>query len=73
MSGQKKKSQVSGNRWGENFLSLTRRHSRMSIRIYIFNFYKKEEKKKKKTVSVENLTGYDDIVSVYFLTFLIES
>ena len=41
----KKKGQVSGNRSGENFLSLTRRHRRMCIRIYIFNFYKKEEKK----------------------------
>ena len=45
-----KKSQVSGNRSGENFLSLTRRHSQMCIRIYIFNFYKKEEKKKKDSI-----------------------
>ena len=28
------------------FLSLTRPHSRMSIRIYIFNFQKKKKKKK---------------------------
>ena len=58
----------------KNFLSLTRPHSRMSIRIYIFNFQKKNKKnkktkkeKKKETteetrISVENLTGYDDIV-----------
>ena len=57
------------------FLSLIRPHSRMSIRIYIFNFQKKKKKKNKKTkkekkketteetrISVENLTGYDDIV-----------
>ena len=40
---------------------------------YIFLIFIKRRKEKKKTVSVENLTGYDDIVSVYFLTFLIES
>ena len=40
---------------------------------YIFLIFIKKKKRKKKTVSVENLTGYDDIVSAYFLTFLIES
>ena len=41
--GQKKNSR---NWLGETFLSLTRPHSRMCIRIYIFNFKKKKKKKK---------------------------
>ena len=47
------------------FLALTRPHYRMCIRIYIFNFKKKQkakETKEEKRISVENLTGFDDIV-----------
>ena len=60
------------------FSSLTHPHSRMCIRIYIFcskkkthtqtKTKKKQKKKKRKkmllllTISVENLTGYDDII-----------
>ena len=42
---------VSGNWPGENFLSLTRPHSQMCIRICIFNFKKakKQEDKKRKS------------------------
>ena len=64
----------------KNILSLTRPHSRMCIRIYIFNFKNKKktkitwrqkakETKERKRISVENLTGYDDVVcefAVYF-------
>ena len=60
----------------KDFLSLTRPHSRMRIRIHNFNL--KEKKKREKTkkaketkeeykISVENLTGYVDIVCEYFL------
>ena len=51
----------SGNRPGEIFLSLTRPHSRMCIRIYSFNFkkqqtnkQKKQELKKAKEINEEN-------------------
>ena len=59
------------------FLSLTRPHSRMCIRIHVSNLKQKTKKAKKKkknrrqkaketkeekTISVENLTGYDDTV-----------
>ena len=43
-----KSSLVSGNRPGEIFLSLTRPHSRMCIRIYIFNLKKQKIKNQKK-------------------------
>ena len=52
--------------WVKIFLSVTRPHNRMCIRIYIFNFKestkKHEDKKVKETkeqkrISVENLTG----------------
>ena len=62
----------------KTFLSITRPHRRMSIRIYIFDLKtkkiqnkqtkKKQQKNKKKTdrqkakESVENIMGYDDIV-----------
>ena len=71
-----KSSPVSGNRPGENFLSLTCPHCQMCIRIYIFllkkNKKKQEDKKSKKTkeekrISVENLTGYEDIVCEFAL------
>ena len=42
-----KRSLVSGNRPGENFLSLTRPHSRMCIRIYILDFKKQQTNKQK--------------------------
>ena len=45
---QKESSFVSGNRPSENFLSLTRPHSRICIRIYNFNFKKQTKKQKKK-------------------------
>ena len=61
----------------KNFLSFTRPHSRMCIRIYIFNLKTKQktttrrqkpkETKKGKRISVENLTGYDDIVCEFVL------
>ena len=53
------------------FLSLSRPHCRMCIRIYIFNLKKQpkvtgiqkaKETKEEKRISVENLTGYDYIV-----------
>ena len=54
-------------------LSVTCRHSRMCIRIYIFNFKTKTKKESKKTkkaketkkekrISEENITGYHDVV-----------
>ena len=53
----------------KNFLSLTRLHNRMCIKINVFNLKKKQSKKtrrqkaketkEEKRVSVENLTGYD--------------
>ena len=59
------------------FLSLIRPHCQMCIRIYIFNFTKtkrqnKKTKKAKETkeenrISLENLTGYDDIVCEFAL------
>ena len=62
----------------KSLLSLTCPHSRMCIRIYIFNLKKnknnnnnktKKEKqtKKEKRISVENLTGYDDFVYEFAL------
>ena len=59
----------------KDFLSLTRPHSRMRIRIYNFNLKEKKKEKTKKVkeikeeykISVENLTGYVDIVCEYFL------
>ena len=51
------------------FLSLTRRHSRMSI-IYIFNL-KQEDKKVKKRTFVEYLMGYNDFIREFALCFLI--
>ena len=52
----------------KTFLSLTRPHSRMCLRIYIFNFKNKEkttkkvkESKEEKRISAVNLTGYGDI------------
>ena len=52
-----KKSLVSGNQSGENFLFFTRLHSSMCIRIYIFCFKKtyklKEEKRKTKETKEE--------------------
>ena len=47
---QKESSLVSGNRPSENFLSLTRPHSRICIRIYNFNFKKQTKKQKKKKI-----------------------
>ena len=64
------------------FLSLTRPHSRMCIRINIFSLKKRDQedkKQKKKTkeekrISAENLTGNDDIVlTCLLLTYLTES
>ena len=54
-------------------------HSRMCIRIYIFNLKKKtktgrqkaKETKKEKRISAENLTGYDDIVCEFNLCICI--
>ena len=57
-------------------LSFTRPHSQMCIRIYIFNFNnysikrkkrKKVKQLKKKTISVESLTRYNDIVCEFAL------
>ena len=59
-------------------LSVTCLHSRMCIRIYIFNFKTKTKKENKKTkkaketkkekrISEENLTGYDDVVCEFAL------
>ena len=49
-SGKKRQnSLVSGNSPGEFFLSLTRLHSRMCIRIYIFNFKKTKKQNKNNT------------------------
>ena len=42
----KKSSLISGNRQGKNFLSLTCLHSRMCIRMHIFNFKKQQTNKK---------------------------
>ena len=44
----KKSRLVSGNQLGEFFLKLTRSHSRMCIRIYVFNFKKQTNKQKNK-------------------------
>ena len=52
------------------FLSLNRWHGRMCIRIYVFLIWKKKQtnkktkkkQKKPKRISVENRTGYDDIL-----------
>ena len=41
----------------KTFLSLTRPHSRMCIRIYIFNFKKKKKKKKKKNKQTTTTTA----------------
>ena len=49
----KKSSFVSGTPLGEHFLSLTRPHSRICIRIYTFNF-KKETNKQKKSKNTKN-------------------
>ena len=56
----------------KNFLSFTRLHNRMCIKINVFNFKKKQSKKttrqkakdtkEEKRVSVKNLTGYDYMV-----------
>ena len=48
LSGQKKSSLVPENQPGENFLSLTHPHSRMSIRLFVFSFKKQQTKKQKK-------------------------
>ena len=58
-------------------LSLTRPHCRVCIRIFFFSKKKKKKKKKKtkkaqatkeeKRITVENLTGYDDIVCKFAL------
>ena len=69
----------------KNFLSLTRPHSRICIRICVFNFkkikpkiikiQKTRETKNEKRISMENVTGYDDIVCkllCVLLTYLIE-
>ena len=65
--------------WVKTFLSLTRPHSRMCIRIYAFDFKNKQkttkitrgqkakEAKDEKRISVENLTEYDDIVCEFAL------
>ena len=57
-----KKSLVSGNQSGENFLSFTRLHSSMCIRIYIFCFkktykLKAKETKEEKRKTKENKEG----------------
>ena len=56
-------------------LSLTRPHSQMCIRPYIFNqkknkqarTQKAKETKEEKRISVKNLTGYDDVVCEFAL------
>ena len=56
---QKESSLVSGNRPSENFLSLTRPHSRMCIRIHNFNSKNKQnsrKKNKKKKRRKENIS-----------------
>ena len=63
------------------FISLTRPHSRMCIKIYIFNkktttIEKVKETKEVKRISVENVTEYDGIVCEFALctfNFLIKS
>ena len=47
LSGQKKSSLVPENQPGENFLSLTHPHSRMSIRLFVFSFKKQQTNKQK--------------------------
>ena len=54
---------MSGSRPGENFLLFTRPHSQQNS-----NNNKKQKKLKKKRISVENLTGYDDIVCEFALS-----
>ena len=64
------------------FISLTQPHSRMCIRIYLFNFKKSKQTSKQKTnkktkkakeckekkrMYVKNLTAYDDIVCEFAL------
>ena len=57
------------------FLSLTRLHNRVCIRIYIFNFKKPqkarrrraEETKEERRISVENQTWFNDIVCEFAL------
>ena len=61
----------------KTFVPLARPHSRMCIRIYIFNFKKTKPKitriqkvketKVEKKISVENLTEYEDIVCEFVL------
>ena len=72
----KKSSLVSGNRPGEIFLSLTRPHGEMYIKIYIKKKKKKKRKKKtkkannteeEKRIYVEYITRYDDILREFSL------
>ena len=62
-AGAKKNSLVSGNRQGEKIF-ITRPPTRIieCVSEYIFLISKKKKKRKEKGISVENLTGYDDIV-----------
>ena len=81
--GQKEKKNclVSGNRPGENFLSLTYLHNQMCIRIYISNFKKHKKKqedkkqkklKKKRKYLMESLISFANLLCV-LLSDLIES
>ena len=71
--GQKEKKNclVSGNRPGENFLSLTYLHNQMCIRIYISNFkkHKKTRRQKAKETKEEKKIsdGIVDIVCEFAL------
>ena len=62
-AGAKKNSLVSGNRQGEKIF-ITRPPTRIieCVSEYIFLISKKKKKRKEKGISVENLTGYHDIV-----------
>ena len=68
----------------KKFLSLTRSHSQMCIRIYVFNFrntkpkiakrQKAKETKEERRIHLKNLTGYDDIFCEFTLcTFNLSS
>ena len=68
--------------WNYFYRSLTRLHSRICIRIYVFNFKnnrnknsgnntKVKETKEEKRISVESLTGYDDTMMSFANLFCV--
>ena len=59
----KKSRLVSGNQLGEFFLKLTRSHSRMCIRIYVFNFKKQTNKQKNKNTIKARQTEQEKRIS----------